>query len=199
MPIELEYSAKLTGASFLFFEFKQVIKLYQQGLSEKEIRERVIKENLFQFKQTSSLKRSLPSLIRRANVLDEKLRQMLLEGQLETGKAITLYAIMKTDRLFFEFMNEVIAEKFAENNYLLEKKDLNIFFTNKAEQNEKIAGWTDKTVKKLKQIYYKILFESGILRDKKQGELNKLLLDEDLKKHLIYLGDRVFVRAIGSE
>jgi hypothetical protein len=199
MPIELEYSANLTGASFLFFEFKQVIKLYQQGLSEKEIREKVIKENLFQYKHTSSLKRSLPSLIRRANVLDETLRQMLLEGQLETGKVITLYAIMKTDRLFFEFMNEIIAEKFAENNYVLEKKDLNIFFTYKAEQNEKIAGWTDKTVKKLKQVYNKILFESGILRDKKSGKLNKLLLDEDLKRHLIYLGDRVFVRAIGSE
>lgn len=42
MTIELEYSATLTGASFLLYEFKQVVGLKIQGLDEQEIRERVL-------------------------------------------------------------------------------------------------------------------------------------------------------------
>ena len=66
--------------------------------------------------------------------------QMSLEQSLESGKIINLYAIMKTDRLFFEFMKEVIQEKLKPNNYLLEKKDLNLYITSKVEQNARSGG-----------------------------------------------------------
>lgn len=198
MSQELGYSATLTGASFMFYEFKQVVSLKEQGLKDSEIKERVLTENLFQYQVKSSLKRSLPSVLRRVGVLDDTLGKMVLEESLETGKIINLYAIMKTDRLFFEFMNEVIREKFETDNYLFEKKDLNLYFTSKAEQDAGVAGWTEQTVNKLKQVFVKILFESGILKDKKTGELNRLLMDEQLKRHFINIGDIAYVKAMGE-
>lgn len=197
MISELQYSSSLTGASFLLYELKQVIGLKVQGLNDKEIKQRVTEENLFQYKYESSIKRSLPSVLRRVNALDETLFQMVLEEPLETGKIINLYAIMKTDRLFFEFMDEVIREKYESNNLLIETKDLNIYFTVKAEQDNKVAGFTEKTVAKLKQVFYKVLFESGILKDKKTGELSRILMDEDLKEYIIRIGDGQFVKAMG--
>ncbi|MEH7119832.1 DUF1819 family protein, partial [Neobacillus vireti] len=166
--------------------------------SDAEIKKKVIEENVFEYKIAASLKRSVPSVIRRANVLDGELQDFVLSGQLEMGKIINLYAIMKTDKLFFEFMNEVIKEKLDHNNYLLEKKDLNVFFTVKAEQNEKMAKWTELTVNKLKQVYLKLLFEAGVLRDKKTCELNRLLIDEDIKNHLRIIGDTTYLRAMGE-
>ncbi|MGQ4666668.1 DUF1819 family protein [Metabacillus halosaccharovorans] len=197
MISELQYSSSLTGASFLLYELKQVIGLKVQGLSDKEIKQRVTEENLFQYKYESSIKRSLPSVLRRVNALDETLFQMVLEEPLETGKIINLYAIMKTDRLFFEFMDEVIREKYESHNLLIETKDLNLYFTVKAEQDNKVAGFTEKTVAKLKQVFYKVLFESGILKDKKTGELSRILMDEDLKEYIIRIGDGQFVKAMG--
>ncbi len=198
MTTELEYSATLTGASFLFYEFKQVVSLKIQGLGDSEIRERVLAENLFQYSVKASMTRSLPSVLRRVGVLDDTLRNMVLEESLDTGKIINLYAIMKTDRLFFEFMNEVIREKFETDNYLFEKKDLNLYFTSKAEQDAGVAGWTEQTVSKLKQVFVKILYEAGILKDKKTGELSRLLIDEQLKRHFINIGDIAYVRAMGE-
>jgi len=198
MSTELEYSATLTGASFLFYEFKQVISLKVKGLDEQEIRKKVLSENLFQYQVSASLKRSIPSVLRRASIVDDTLCQMLLEQSLETGKIINLYAIMKTDRLFYEFMNEVIREKLESNNYLLEKKDLNLYFISKAEQDEGVAGWTEQTVTKLKNVIQRILLESGILKDKKTGELSRLMMDEQLKQHLIHIGDIAYVRAMGE-
>ena len=198
MSTELEYSSTLTGASFLFYEFKQVISLRMQGCDEQEIRRRVLSENLFQYQISASLKRSLPSVLRRVSVLDERLRQMVLEQSLESGKTINLYAIMKTDRLFFEFMNEVVREKLDTNNYLLEKKELNLYFTSKAEQDARVAGWTEQTVTKLKNVIQRILLESGILKDKRTGELSRILMDDQLKQHLIHIGDIACVRAMGE-
>ncbi|OOE12498.1 DUF1819 family protein [Fictibacillus arsenicus] len=198
MTKELDYSATLTGASFLLYELKQVLKLKRQGLIDNEIKKKVIEDNVFEYQVTSSLKRIVPSVIRRAGVLDALLEDLILNSHLEVGKLINLYAIMKTDKLFFEFMNEVIKEKLDDNNYLLEKKDLNIFFITKAEQNEKMSKWTDLTINKLKQVYIKLLFEAGLLRDKRSGELNRLLIDEDIKRHLIKIGDTAYLRAMGE-
>jgi hypothetical protein len=198
MTKELEYSATLTGASFLLYELKQVLKLKKQGLSDAEIKKKVIEDNVFEYQFTSSLKRIVPSVIRRANALDETMQEMVLNSPLEVGKIMNLYAIMKTDKLFFEFMNEVIREKLDANNYLLEKKDLNLFFITKAEQDEKMAKWTELTVNKLKQVYMKLLYEAGLIRDKKSGELSRLLFDEDIKRHLTFIGDSAYLKAMGE-
>jgi hypothetical protein len=198
MSGEIVYSATLTGASFLFYEFKQIISLKQQGMHESEIKAKVFAENLFQYPIKSSLKRSLPSVLRRVSVLDDTLIQWVLDDSLESGKMINLYAIMKTDRLFFEFMNEVIREKLENANYLIEKKDLNLYITSKAEQDAGVAGWTEQTVNKLKQVYVKVLYESGLLKDKNTGELSRLLIDEQLKRHFIDIGDIAYVRAMGE-
>ncbi|MED3986956.1 DUF1819 family protein [Peribacillus simplex] len=198
MSNELEYSATLTGASFLLYELKQVLKLKKQGLSEVEIKRKVIEDNVFEYQVTSSLKRSVPSVLRRANALDDLLQEWVLNSPLEVGKIINLYAIMKTDKLFFEFMNEVIREKLDANNYLLEKKDLNVFFAIKAEQNEKMEKWTELTVNKLKQVYMKLLYEAGLLVDKKSGDLNRLLFDEDIKRHLTSIDDTAYLKAMGE-
>ena len=198
MRIELEYSSVLTGASFMLFEFKQVVQLKEEGLSDAEIRKKVITENLFQYEKTSSLQRGLPSILRRVNVLDDVLRKLVIRESFEIGRIINLYAIMKTDRLFFEFMNEVISEKLQKNDYGIEKKDLNLYFTVKAEQNKNIASWTEATIHKLKLVYFKILLDTGMLKDKKSGELNRLMMDERVKSHLTQIGDAQFVRAMGE-
>lgn len=198
MKIEPEYSSVLTGAPFMLYEFKQVVILKDRGYSDQEIRTKVIKENLFQYEKITSLKRALPSILRRVNVLDETLRKFVIEESFDVGKIINLYAIMKTDLLFFEFMDEVIGEKFQRNDYHFEKKDLNTFFAEKGEQEEKVASWNEKTVQKLKQVYVKILLDSGILKDKRTGELNRLIVDERLKNHLMQIGDARYVRTMGE-
>ncbi|MBG9589520.1 hypothetical protein ABE26_21425 [Cytobacillus firmus] len=198
MRMELEYSSVLTGASFMLYEFKQVVMLKEQGYSDQEIRKKIITENLFQYEKISSLKRGLPSILRRVNVLDETFRKLVIKESFEVGKIINLYAIMKTDRLFFEFMDEVIKEKLQTSDYIFEKKDLNTYFTVKAEQNENIASWTESTVQKLKQVYLKILFNTGILKDKRSGELNRLMIDNRISDHLTHIGDANFVSAMGE-
>lgn len=196
--MEIEYSSSLNGASFLLFELKQVVKLKQQGLSNQEIRQKVKEENLFQFNNQGRINRALPSVMKRAEVIDSTLASFMLEGSIEMGKILNLYAIMKTDSLFCEFMEEVIGEKLHNNDYLLEKKDINLFFAAKSEQSDKVASWSDTNLEKLKRAYMQVLYESGILRTRKGKELNRLIIDEQIRNHLTLIGDVRYIRAMGE-
>jgi hypothetical protein len=198
MVKDLEYSSSLNGASFLLFELKQVVKLKQLGLSNQEIRKKVIEENIFQFANKGRINRALPSIMKRADVIDDTLAQLMTEGSLELTKVINLYSIMKTDLLFFEFMRELISEKLQNNDFTIEKKDLNVFFASKSEQSEKIASWSDINAEKLKRAFMQVLFESGMLRNRRGNELNRLMIDEQIKHHLTFIGDTKYLRAMGE-
>lgn len=198
MTIELEYSSSLNGASYLLFELKQVVKLKRMDLTSEEIRRRVIEENLFQFENKGRINRALPSIMRRAEVIDSVLADLLLEGSVDMGKVINLYVIMKTDLLFFEFMDEVIGEKLHNNDLLIEKKDINVFFTTKAEQSEKVASWSAINTEKLKRSFMQVLFESGLLKERRGKELSRLIVDGQIKEHLTQIGDGKYVQAMGE-
>lgn len=196
--MKLVYSSSLNGAAFLLFELKQVVKLKVQGLAPKEIRSLVQTENVFQFDNKGRVTRTLPSVMRRLSAIDDELAKMMIEGSVEDQKAINLYAIMKTDLLFHEFMDVVIRRKFEVNDYVLEKKELNLFFTDKAEQSERVASWSVINIEKLKRAYMQVMIESGVLKDRKSMELNRLLVNEQIKQHLRHKGDQHYIEAIGG-
>ena len=84
------------------------------------------------------------------------------------------------------------------NDYILERKELNMFFTEKAEQVPAISSWSELTIGKLKQVYMKILLEAGIVADLKSGELNRLLINEKVQEHLRHAGDSNYIEAMGG-
>lgn len=192
------YSGKLTGESFLLYELKIVAKLKKEGYTDKEIRKMVLEENLFQYKFTSSISRRLTPLMQRINLLDEELIDRLIEDPLGDGIVINLYSIMKNDRLFFEFMNEVMKDKLKSNNEVLEKKDINIFIETKIEQNEDIASWSDSTVNKIKQVIKKILMEAKVVEDNKTGIVKKIIMSDWIKNYLIKSGEEKYILAMGE-
>lgn len=198
MNKELTYSAKLTGESFLLQELKIVAQLKKDGYSDKEIRKIVLEENLFQYKFESSISRRLTPLIQRINLLDEYLIDRLIDNPLGDGVIINLYSIMKNDRLFFEFMNEVMADKLKSNNEVLEKKDLNIFFDTKIEQNSDVAEWSEKTIQKIKQVIRKILLEAKIIEDIKSCRIHKVIMSNQLKEYFIKIEAKNYILAMGE-
>jgi Putative inner membrane protein (DUF1819) len=198
-PNSTKYSSSLTGAQFMLYEFTQIVKLKDQGLTDDEIRRKAINENIFQHGKISSLKRGLPYILKRVNVLDETLRHYVIHESIDISKIINFYSILKTDRLFYEFMDEVIREKFQTNNYSFERKELNSFFAYKAEQDDFLRSWAESTVNRLKRVYLKILEEVGILTDRKTGELKRLIIDDQLKSHLRSIGDGQYIELMGDQ
>ncbi len=193
------YYANLTGEPFLYSELKQVAKLALAGLSIPEIRIKIQTENLFQYDTNKSIEKILRATLKRVAVLDETLLTLLVQGSLHTSKLVALIAIMKTNRLFLEFMEEVYLEKVRLGEKELEPRDFRIFFANKAEQSPQVAGWQDYTLKKLAQVFNVILFGAGLINNTKQKILTPPLVEEELANHLRNSGDtRIIVALAGG-
>ena len=138
--VEETYSAGLISQSFWFVEMKKVIKLIDDGKSEEEIKKMCIEENLFGAAKEYRAKRIYGYIWNRAKRLDKTLIDLFCTSDLATQKAINLIAVLRSDRLFFEFMFEVYREKNILGIPVIEDADVNIFFKNKEIQSEDIAA-----------------------------------------------------------
>ncbi len=125
----MEYKSTIKSRPYLYKETKKVASLINQGVKVNDIKNKSLEENIFQL-ESEARKREVASIIStRLKDLDKFIIDKISEGNVETSKILVLYAIIKTDRLFFEFMNEVFKEKLLLRDLFLRDKDFNTFFS----------------------------------------------------------------------
>lgn len=195
-----KYKSTIKSMAFLFLELKKASGLYLQGLKADEIKKKALEENIFLLDTENRIKEIASTVLKRIEVLDEFLLRKLTNGNLETSKQIALYAILKTDRLFFEFMQEVYREKYLLGDYIITDRDFNTFFQRKSEQSEQVASWKDYTLYKLKQVYKRTLLQAGFVKkNKKNIQIVRPLMEEDVVEHLKSKGEQIYLQAMLGE
>ena len=195
--VEEKYSAGLISQSIWFIEIKKILRLIREGKREDEIKKLCIEENLFGTTNEYRAKRIYGYIWNRVKHLDGKIIELFNESDLSTQKIINLIAIMRCDRLFFEFIYEVYREKNILGTLTIEDRDANIFFRNKEVQNENIAKWTDRTKKRLKSCYFNYLIDANLItiKDKKKY-ITPPIFDIAVERYLELVGDFAIVKAI---
>ena len=113
---------------------------------------------------------------------DGQLRQELAEAPVQIAKQVNLYAMMRYNRIVWDFMVNVIGEKFRNQDFDFSRKDLNVFFSGLQEQSDDVAGWSESTVNKIKQVLTKLLVEVEILDTVRAVRLNPLFISEELEQ-----------------
>lgn len=195
-----KYSAKLTGNPFLFFEMRVIAALKDQGLPNEQIKEHVFNENLLQYKTQKSIIKRLNEVLRRLEVLNTDLIHLLASADANTAKLICLYTIIKTDRLFYEFMEEVVSEKHQSRQNHLEQSDIKRFFDHKSEQSEDVEKWSLATKTRLLPSSYKnILKDAGLINDNKHMELQGQFISFELCNSLNNIGNGKYLKLMLGE
>ncbi len=183
--MSMEYSASATKHLFWFVETRETARL-MEDLDISEVRQKVIEENLYQQKSSSRLINEFGCIKKRLLSLPEELRSMMVSSDLGTGKLIAFIGCMSSDRLLFDLMYEVYRDKLFLGETNISDADLNIFFKDKQSQNDKVAAITDTSIKKLKQVYCKYMFEAGLLTGTtSERKISKPYIDQGLKEALL--------------
>lgn len=167
------YSATYTPEHLYRNEVKLVVDLQRKGLSKLEIRDKVIEDNLFQCRSEDAIKRLFSRVYKRTNVLDEFLRNVLIEESRPDGNAILLYGFLQTYRFPREFVMEVIHYNWIANKTLITNGNITTFFDQKAEQDDIVRNWSGQTNYSMKQKTLKILSEAELLKRTEEGFLIK--------------------------
>lgn len=180
-----KYLTTLSTRPFLYNETKEVAELIVQGIDMEEIKEMVLQENIFQLASNHRAVSFFNEILKRLNELDEYLMTQFIESDTSTSKAILLYALLKKDQLFYEWMREVVWDKLIISDWHLTVKETVTFFETKAEQNEVVKGWGENTKKRLASAYHKTLVDAEFARFSDDGlQLQALIVHTDVRQYL---------------
>lgn len=190
------YNAAITREQFLFYEMRTTAKLVCDGLSNEEVADRIVNENLFQYPTEKSVRKMALACLRRLACLgDDSLVQALTTQPSDVSKQICLYAMMKQYRLVWDFMLTVVGSKYRLLDTSFGKIDLNGFFMRLQEQDDWVATWSDSTISKLKQVLQKMLVENEYLDSPESDHLNPVLISSVLENAIRSNGDEIALSA----
>lgn len=192
-----EYSAGAVKLSFWFMEFRKVVELLDMGNSCEDIKRLSQEENLFAAPTSARAKQICSTVVTRAQSLDASFYSVFTDCDLATQKLFNLAAVMASDTLFFDFVYEVVREKLIIGSNELADSDIGIFFKDKQQQDEKVAGWTDATLKRLGRCYKTMLYEASMTdKAKDTRKIFRPILDPAFEHWLYDLDMGILVKAL---
>lgn len=195
----VRYSAGMTSKIFGFVESKKMAELMAAGYSKEELTQIIEEQNLFSLRDAKRLRRTVNYVYERLTSLPEEALSIISSSDIESGKVLVLVGIMKTDTLFGEFVYEVYRMKKILGERAIENRDLNDFFDDKANQSDEVAGWSEASVKKLKNVYIRNLVDAGLLEDAKNRTVKNIILSGKVEKMLRDNGMETYLKAIKGE
>lgn len=192
-----EYSAGAVKHSFWFMEFRKVVQLLSEGKTLDEIKKLNQEENIFGAPTVMRATQIFNTVSARIKMLDESFYPVFVTSEVSTQKLFNLVATMAYDTLFGEFVYEVIREKMIIGNDEFADSDIRVFFKNKQLQDEKVAEWTDATLKRLGACYKTLLYEAGMTdKGKECRKILKPILDPVMANWLKDHDKELMVKAL---
>ena len=183
-------SGNLTREQFYFYEMRTTARLMCSGLTDEQIAEQIIADNLFQYPTERTIKQAISACIRRLHALnDEQLVRAVAEMDSTTAKQVCLYAMMRQYQLVWDFMITVIGEKYRLQEYDFTRRDINVFFMRLQEQDDTVAEWSDNTVKKIGSVLSRVLIDTEYIDNAKATRLNPVLICSTLENAIRSNGD----------
>ena len=182
--------ACITREQFLLREMRVVARLRQEGLPDDEVVARVASENLIQYPTDRTVRNIASVCVKRLNALGSpELERIIATGEPEAAAQANLYAMMRTYPLVRHFMMTVMAEHYRNLDYSLGAMEMNGWVTRVQEEYDNIAGLSDSTMGKVKQVLRNGLVQCGMLRSARSSELVPVALDLDVEDGIRALGD----------
>jgi len=177
---DLKYNMSFTAGGLFFKEAQEIAEIYFDYKNWDEVRKQVLADNVLQAKTKASLKRFIQEIIFRLEQLNEDQLALLISGSIHEKKYLLWYAACKRHKFIYEFAVEVIREKFLHLNYRVEQRDFDIFFNRKAEWHEELDSLKVTTVKKIRQVLFRMMREADIILP--DDSINTILISPKLKK-----------------
>ena len=198
------YRGGITREQWLENETRTVARLMaDEGMCEpNDLVEAVTQGNLFQYPTERELKSITRACARRLEALSEdpdlraRLIELIAHGTPDQLKQTNLYAMMRDNRIVWDFMLCVVATKFATFDTALRRHEIAGFLEGLRAQDEKAARWSDATLDKIRQVLASSLERCGMY-DRRSEQLSPLLIDFDLEMAIRANGDEQALAAFG--
>lgn len=155
---------------FWFNEFKAYIDLKNKGFSDKEIKEMVEKENVFSCSSPDRAKMQYGVLNRRVNQLGDEYLTLYPRLDVTNQQLLNVISIIKNERIFRDFMEEVYAQKLITGQTDLSQLDYRSYWQEKQATVQEVAKWKEITIKRLSSTFRNYLLMAQLIRQTEKGD-----------------------------
>jgi len=178
----MTYKTTIIRSALWYNESKKTVHYMLNGLNKSEITKKATEDNIYQVDTETRSKNIASTTYNRMSVYSKDLLEEFIKTDITTSKVMVLISIMATDKLFYEYMNEIYKEHKILDNKQLTKKELDKFIEQKKIENEKISQWSDGVIRRMKSTYIKILKEAGLIDQ--DNNIKSVYIDYDVEKLL---------------
>lgn len=205
MSTPTTYRGSITREQWLVDETRTVARLRLEDptlLDTRALAEYILENNLFQYPTEREVGSIARACARRLDALSSdpdrrnRLTGLIARGTIEQLRQANLYALMCDNRLVWDFMTCVVADKFSMLDTHLRKAEIAAFLEGLRAQDERVATWSPATLNKIRQVLSHCLEQCGMY-DRKTERLSTLLLDYDLENLMRENGDAGILPAFG--
>lgn len=178
----MTYKTSIKGTSFWYNESIKTVKLMLKGLSKTEINTLTSNENTYQVATRTRSKTISNTTYNRMSIYDNKLLEMFINADVTTSKIMVMISIIRTDRLFYEYMYDVYREHRLLGDKQLTRLEMDKFMEQKKIESEKISKWSTEVIKRLERAYFTFMRESGLLTE--DNLINDIYIDYEVQREL---------------
>mgnify|MGYP000888408604 CR=1 FL=1 len=192
----IRYSANITAGSLLLRESRKVTELLLQGLSNHEIKQVVVEQNLFQVRSQSSATRRCRLILDRLNSLDNHILPMIVGNDLNLVIQALLACSIKHSRLLGDFMLTFVGQKIRLIDDRITDRDWDKYIESCEDIDDHVKQFTESTKNKLRQVILRILIEAKFLESQKTRRLTPVRVEPELKSFLIRHEERYVLKCL---
>ena len=178
------YKLSFTAASLRLSEMVKVAKAaHESGITNLNVfRDSGV---VFSSVKDCTSDREFREIRQRLELLNPDQLDILIHGDLISQKQIAFLALCKHYAFIRDFVIEVIRDKMLLFDYRINESDFNSFIKNKMNQHPEIEEFSDSTMKKAKQVMFRILEQAGIINNTKDKLIQPQLLQPNVIKVIL--------------
>jgi len=168
-----KYSFSFTGASALITETRTIAEAYYNLKDWKAVQTDLFDNNHLNKVKQVTFKREFSEIRKRVSLLTPDQLQLMVQGSYEDTKSMILLSIVKAYPFVYDFIVEILLNKYLIFDRMLLEGDYKRFVDSKSFQHPELEKITEVTGKKVKQVVFKILEQVGLITTIKNGILIK--------------------------
>lgn len=196
---ELPYTSSIKDMPLMFPEMKRTALLLCKGKASDEIVSLSMDNNIYQIDKPKR-RRDVPlRMIKRLSTIGKPLVGVIANGSDADARLIAFFALMKADRLLFEYMYEVYADRHHAGHSEITDNDFLDFIERKAQNSETVAKWSTPNLVNIRGKIKSTLCEAGLA--KRSGDsllIQKPIADDELR-NLFAESDKPYLKAMLME
>ncbi len=163
------------------YETEQISELYLEHQDWAIVQQLVIDDNILQKGTVSTRKREFSEVKKRLKKLSSDELKFIVTCTTDELKLFCLYVCSRTYRLVYEFIAEVIRDKYLMFDYSILDSDYVRFIESKTASSLKLQSITEKTQYKIKQVIFRMLEQSSLIDSAKTKNIQKPYVSDELQ------------------